>query len=48
MEKVRRQEHSLSYAMDYMEHLLDMEEVMDRKIDQAVRKYMEKRKKNQL
>lgn len=34
--------------MDYMEHLLDMEEVMDRKIDQAVRKYMEKRKKNQL
>ena len=40
MAKVKQQEQTFDYAMDYLERLLDMEEVMNRKIDQAVRKYM--------
>jgi len=41
MAKVKQQEKTFDYAMDYLERLLDMEDVMDRKIDRAVRKYME-------
>lgn len=38
---MKRQEYTFDYAMDYLERLLDMEDVMNRKIDQAVRRYME-------
>ncbi|MBP5799119.1 MAG: hypothetical protein J6W43_04320 [Prevotella sp.] len=40
MAKVKQQEQTFDYAMDYLERLLDMEEVLNHKIDQAVRKYM--------
>ena len=42
MAKTRQQVQAKDYAMDYLEHLLKMEDLLDRKLDfhieQAVRK----------
>jgi HEPN domain-containing protein len=44
MAKTRQQVQAKDYAMDYLEHLLKMEDLLDRKLDfhieQAVRKYI--------
>ena len=49
MAKTRQQLKALNYAMDYLEVLLKMEDVvggsLNQRIDQAVRKYMEERDK---
>ena len=48
MAKTQRQHQAMDYAMDYLERLLRMEDVMGRSIDdrihQAVRNYMEEQK----
>ena len=45
MAKTRQQLKALDYAMDYLEFLLKMEDVvgggLDQRIDRAVRKYMD-------
>lgn len=47
MAKTRQQLQALNYAMDYLEVLLKMEDVvggsLNQRIDQTVRKYMEER-----
>ena len=50
MAKTKQQLKALDYAMDYLEVLLKMEDVvgdsLDQRIDRAVRKYMENNHKH--
>jgi hypothetical protein len=48
MAKTRQQEQATDYALDYLERLLKIEEIvgrsLDRRIDEAVRRYMKELK----
>lgn len=48
MAKTKYQDAAMKYVEDYLERLLKTEEVMDRKIDLVVRRYMKRKENSQL